>query len=127
MRNPNANHASLLVLTSRSQIGRYRIERVLDQGGFGLVYLVPDEQLQRPVAIKVAHRRVVDCPVTAKLCLTEARTVAKLDHPHIVPVSDVGTDAAFPFFVVSKYIDGTDLARRLKQGRLPLRDTRSSW
>ena len=103
-------------------IGRYRVERVVGKGGFGLVYLAHDEQLQRSVAIKVPHRKLVDRPETAELYLTEARTVAKLDHPHIVPVYDVGSDAAFPFFVVSKFIDGTDLARRLKQGRLPLRE-----
>jgi hypothetical protein len=103
-------------------IGRYRVERLLGQGGFGLVYLAHDDQLQRPVAIKVAHRKLVDRPESAELYLTEARTVAGLDHPHIVPVYDVGSDPDFPFFVVSKYIDGTDLATRLKQGRLALHD-----
>ncbi len=41
-------------------IGRYRIERVLGKGGFGLVYLAHDDQLSRPVAIKVPHRKLVD-------------------------------------------------------------------
>ena len=40
-------------------IGRYRVERVLGKGGFGLVYLAYDEQLHRPVAIKVPHPRVI--------------------------------------------------------------------
>ena len=91
-------------------IGRYRIERVLGKGGFGLVYLAHDDQLQRPVAVKVPHRKLVDRPETAEAYLTEARTVANLDHPNIVPVHDVGSTEQFPCYVVSKYIDGTDLA-----------------
>jgi serine/threonine protein kinase len=54
--------------------------------------------------------------------LAEARTVANLDHPHIVPVFDVGSTEACLCYVVSKYIDGTDLATRLKQSRLPIHE-----
>ena len=104
------------------RIGRYRIEQVLGKGGFGLVYLAHDEQLQRLVAIKVPHRKLVSRPEDAEAYLTEARTVANLDHPNIVPVHDVGNTAQFPCFVVSKYIDGTDLATRLKQSRLALHE-----
>src|SRR6185312_477809 len=103
-------------------IGRYRIERVLGEGGFGLVYLAHDDQLQRPVAVKVPHRRLVSRPEDAEVYLTEARTVANLDHPNIVPVHDVGSTDQFPCFVVSKYIDGTDLATRLTQSRLALHE-----
>src|SRR5262249_28134726 len=53
--------------------------------------------------------------------LREARAVASLDHPNIVPVHNVGSTADCPLFIVSKYIDGTDLATRLYQSR-PLRD-----
>ena len=49
-------------------------------------------------------------PRDAEAYLTEARTVANLDHPNIVPVYDVGSTERFPCFVVSKYIDGADLA-----------------
>ncbi len=103
-------------------IGRYRVERVLGQGGFGLVYLAHDDQLQRLVAIKVPHALLVARTTDAEAYLTEARTVANLDHPNIVPVHDVGSSKQFPCFVVSKYIDGTDLATRLKQSRLSLHE-----
>ena len=104
------------------QIGRYRIERLLGQGGFGLVYLAHDDQLARPVAIKVPHAQLVVRPEDAEAYLTEARTVANLDHPNIVPVYDVGSTEQFPCFVVSKFIDGTNLAARLKQSRLSLQE-----
>ncbi len=103
-------------------IGRYRIERILGKGGFGLVYLAHDDQLQRLVAIKVPHAGLVAKTSDAEAYLTEARTVANLDHPHIVPVFDIGSTEQFPCFVVSKYIDGTDLATRLKQSRLSLHE-----
>ena len=103
-------------------VGRYRVEKVLGQGGFGLVYLAHDDQLQRLVAIKVPHRKLVDRPEAAEAYLTEARTVANLDHPHIVPVFDVGSTADCPCYVVSKYIDGTDLATRLKRSRLSIHE-----
>ncbi len=104
------------------RIGRYRLERVLGQGGFGIVFLAQDEQLQRLVAIKVPHRQLVDRHEDAEAYLTEARTVAGLDHPHIIPVFDVGSTEQFPCFIVSKYVDGTDLASRLKQSRLSLHE-----
>ena len=112
-----ASPAAAVLQDQPRRIGRYRVERVLGKGGFGLVYLAHDEQLQRPVAIKVPHRRLVARPEDAEAYLTEARTVANLDHPNIVPVYDVGSTEDFPCFVVSKYIDGTDLATRLKQSR----------
>src|SRR6516162_2209096 len=103
--------------TLPQRIGRYRIEGVLGRGGFGLVYLAHDEQLQRPVAVKVPHARLVAQAGDAEAYLTEARTVANLDHPNIVPVYDVGSTEDCPCYVVSKYIDGTNLATRLKHSR----------
>src|SRR5438552_2974519 len=103
-------------------IGRYRIDRLLGKGGFGLVYLAHDDQLQRLVAIKVPHPERVERTEDADAYLTEARTVANLDHPNIVPVHDVGGSEQFPCFVVSKYIDGTDLSTRLKLSRLSLQE-----
>jgi len=100
------------------RISRYRIEKLLGEGGFGVVYLAHDEQLHRSVAIKVPHADRVARPDDADPYLAEARTVASLEHPHIVPVYDVGSTAEFPFFVVSKYVEGTDLATKLKDSRL---------
>ena len=100
------------------RIGRYRIERVLGQGGFGVVYLGYDEQLDRPVAVKVPHATLASRLVNSDAYLAEARTVASLDHPNIVPVYDVGSTNQFPCFFVSKYVAGRNLSSRLKQSRL---------
>src|SRR5271170_7831621 len=95
--------------TQPQHIGRYRIERVLGKGGFGIVYLAHDDQLSRPVAIKVPHRHRISTPEDAEAYLVEARTVANLDHPNIVPVHDVGSTEDCPCFIVSKFIAGRTL------------------
>jgi serine/threonine protein kinase/formylglycine-generating enzyme required for sulfatase activity len=100
-----------------SRIGRYRVIRPLGEGGFGVVYLARDEQLERDVAIKVPHRGLVSGPEDAEAYLAEARTVAGLDHPNLIPVHDVGSSEDFPCFVVSQYIEGSTLAEKLREGR----------
>src|SRR5262245_44892090 len=100
-----------------SHVGRYRVERLLGEGGFGRVFLARDEQLQRWVAVKVPHRRLVATSQDADAYLTEARTAAGLDHPHIVPVFDVGSSADCPCFIVSKFIEGQTLAWVIRNRR----------
>jgi hypothetical protein len=97
------------------RIGRYRIEKVLGEGGFGLVYLGHDDKLDRPVAIKVPHAKLMAQPEDAEAYVAEARTVANLEHPNIVPVYDVGSTESFACYVVSKYVEGSDLSAKIKQ------------
>lgn len=99
-------------------IGRYRIKKVIGQGGFGLVFQAHDEQLDRNVAIKVPHMTRMAEKEDIEAYLSEARTVAYLDHPHIVPVHDIGQTDQFPCFVVSKYIQGIDLAQKIRKERV---------
>jgi len=77
-----------------------------------------NDELTRPVAIKVPHAALVSRPEDTQRYLLEARTVANLDHPHIVPVHDVGSTLECPCYIVSRCIPGTDLAARIKQSRL---------
>ena len=106
-----------------SKIGRYRIIRRLGQGGFGRVYLAHDDDLDRPVAIKVPHLERISHSDDVDAFLIEARVLAKLDHPHIVPVHDVGRTEDGLCFVVSKLVEGSDLAVRMNQARPPFRDS----
>jgi formylglycine-generating enzyme required for sulfatase activity len=98
-------------------IGRYRIAKVLGEGAFGRVFLGHDDQLNRSVAIKVPHAGRVTRPADAKAYLAEARILASLDHPHIVPVYDVGTTSDGSCYVVSKLIEGRSLASQIKEAR----------
>src|SRR5262249_54446349 len=99
------------------RIGRYRIIRRLGQSGFGRVYLAHDDDLDRPVAIKVPNPERIAHPEDVEAYLNEARILARLDHPHIVPVHDVGRTDDGLCFVVSKLIEGSDLAVRISNDR----------
>jgi serine/threonine protein kinase/formylglycine-generating enzyme required for sulfatase activity len=100
-----------------SHIGRYRVIRLLGQGGFGQVYLAHDAELDRFVAIKVPITERLAQFVNLDSYLNEARIVARLSHPNIVPVYDVGRTDGGRFFVVSRYMEGGDLAVRMNRGR----------
>ena len=104
-------------------IGRYRIVRRLGQGGFGCVYLARDDDLDRHVAIKVPSPERVAGPDDVEEYLREARALARLDHPRIVPVHDVGRTDDGLCYVVSKLVEGSDLAERMRQGRLSFRES----
>lgn len=93
-----------------ARIGRYRILSVLGEGGFGRVYLAEDTELQRRVAIKTPNHRRLASGADIEAYLAEARNVARLDHPGIVPVYDVGRTTDGACYVVAKYIEGCDLA-----------------
>ncbi len=99
-----------------SFIGRYRIKELIGSGGFGAVYLAWDEELERPVAIKVPHAKTAATPKQISLIQSEAKTVARLDHPNIVPIYDVGSTSEFPVYLVSKLIDGKNLTQHISQG-----------
>ncbi len=100
-----------------AQLGRYRIVAQLGAGGFGVVYKGRDEELRRDVAIKVPHRERLARLEDAEAYLAEARTLAALDHPGIVPVYDVGRTEDGLCYLVSKFVEGRDLSHLLRQGR----------
>ena len=99
-------------------IGRYQILRRLGRGGFGIVFLSRDTELDRLVAIKLPHLHRMQSDQFRQMYLLEARTLARLDHAAIVPIYDCGVIDDGRCFVVSKYIEGRDLSRMLSEGRI---------
>ena len=119
---PRQHTVSAEATATPQYIGRYLLEKTLGQGGFGVVYLAYDTELKRRVAVKVPKAQRITNPEDAEAYLVEAQILAKLDHPHIVPVYDVGrSEDGYPF-VVSKFIEGCSLADRIKQSRLAVRE-----
>jgi hypothetical protein len=104
--------------TPRTLAGRYRLDRLLSEGGFGQVWKGLDLELQRPVAVKIPKPSRRFSTEEVERFMAEARKVARLRHPGIVAVHDICRESGGYFFV-SDLIDGTDLAGRLRQGRLP--------
>ncbi|MBX3442642.1 MAG: serine/threonine protein kinase [Planctomyces sp.] len=98
--------------------GDYEIERELGRGGMGVVYLVLQRSLARRVALKVlrASDRLPDALL--KRFQDEARHLARLRHPHIVSIHEVGETGGEPYFTMD-FIDGEPLSALLKRGPLP--------
>ena len=93
-----------------TRIAEFEIRDKLGQGGFGAVFLAYDTVLQREVAIKIPHRSRAQAQEDAAAALREARAVASLDHPHILPVYQASSTSEVPFYIVTKFIDGTTLS-----------------
>ena len=113
-----ADSLKQIVEPDREFIGRYRVEKILGKGGFGRVYLASDDELQRQVTVKIPHAHRVANAKQVDAFLAEARTLAKLEHPNVVPVHDVGHTDDGVCFIVSRYIDGSDLYQRHRQSPL---------
>jgi len=89
--------------------GRFRVEREVGHGGMATVYLAHDEELRRPVAVKVLAEYLVDDESVRKRFLREARLAARLSHPNVVHVYDAGESDGLPF-IVMEYVPGQTLA-----------------
>ncbi len=96
------------------RIGRYRVVRLLGQGTFGRVWLAMDDELRRQVAIKVLFSARLAESAHLEAWLGEARALAALDHPHIVPIYDVGRTEDGSAYAVAKFIPGKTLAQEVQ-------------
>lgn len=102
--------------------GRYELGAVLGVGGMAQVHRGYDRLLDRPVAVKVFHRHLLDDPITVARALSEIRVLARLDHPHLVRLDDAffpeasatdGGGLRSPYLVM-ELVDGPTLAEEVR-------------
>jgi serine/threonine-protein kinase len=97
-----------------SRLGKYEIQAEIGKGGMGVVYLGHDPLLDRKVAIKVLAPHLVWEEDFVERFLREARTAAKIKHPNIVTIYDVGQEGEW-FYFVMEYLDGQTLTEVIRQ------------
>ncbi len=101
--------------------GKYRVDRVLGEGGMGVVVAAYHLELEQPVAVKFLLDDVAKNAEGAERFRREARAAAKIQSDHVVRVLDVGLLESGERFMVMEYLDGHDLAEELqKNGALPI-------
>lgn len=103
------------------RFGRYRIKKKLGQGGMSVVYHAFDPSFGRDVAIKVLPRETLIYPQFRRRFEREAKAIAYLEHPAIVPVYDFGEEDGQPY-IVMRYMSGGSLTDRLKFGPIDLEE-----
>jgi len=117
----NEPSQDLSVIGSTDLSQRYLIESTIGHGGMGEVHLATDTRLKRKVAIKRIKNQSTNNATLLRRFLTEAQSIAQLNHYHIVQVYDYGHDTQGPYLVL-EYVDGGTLADKLKSGPMPIED-----
>ena len=102
---------------SPARIGRYRILGVLGRGALGVVYRGRDETLERDVALKVMAVDAADTDARARF-LREGKAAARLQHPNIVTIYELGEHEGQPFMAL-ELLEGVDLQRAIEAGLRP--------
>ena len=103
-------------------VDKYRVERLLGEGGMGWVVVATHLQLEQKVALKFMHTEYTqDHPDAVGRFLREARAAARVQSEHVARVSDVGTLENGAPYLVMEYLEGQDLEHLLKlKGTLPV-------
>jgi predicted ATPase/Tfp pilus assembly protein PilF len=104
-----------------ADIGKYRIERFIGNGGFGLVYCAKDKELERFVALKMLYKKYSASDVHVRLFKKEAITLAQLLHPNIVIIYENG-NYAHTQFIAMEFVNGETLRRRIETVNLSLEE-----
>ncbi len=100
------------------QFPQLEILELLGQGGMGAVYKARQKQLDRLVALKILPTQVAQMEAFAERFTREARSLARLNHPHIVMVHDFGHTGEGLYYFIMEFVEGTDLRRVIQAGEL---------
>jgi Protein kinase domain len=95
------------------RLGGYRLDAVAGRGGMGVVYRATQLELDRVVAVKVISPGLAADPVFRERFKREARMLAAVDHPHVIPIHEAG-EIDGTLFMSMRWIDGRDLAREIR-------------
>ncbi len=96
------------MLSPGSKFGDYEVESVVGLGGIGVLYRARQLRLDRHVALKLVEPTIARDPVIRERLRREARTVASLDHPNVVPLYEAGEQDG-TVFIVTRWVEGTEL------------------
>ena len=102
-------------------LSRYEVQETLGKGGMGQVLLATDTRLNRKVAIKRMLGDAAKSQTAVRRFLTEAQSIAALNHFNIVQIYDYGRDKDGPFLIM-EYVDGGSLLDKCREGALPLEE-----
>jgi serine/threonine protein kinase len=94
------------------RLNEYEVLGIVGRGGMGIVFKAFDEQLQRPVAIKMLARQLAAGPKARNRFIREARAAAAINHPNVVTIHAVSETEGVPF-IVMEYVEGRSLAQRI--------------
>src|SRR6201997_4467767 len=106
-------------LVSGTKLGPYEILGPLGAGGMGAVYRARETRLGRDVALKILPAEFSPDPIRKQRFEHEAKTISRLNHPHICVLYDVGNQDGVDYLVM-ECVEGETLAKRLEKGALPL-------
>jgi serine/threonine protein kinase len=112
------------VLAPGSTFAGYKVESVVGAGGIGILYRARQIRLDRPVALKLVEPEVARDPVIRERLRREARMVAALDHPNVVPLYEAGEERG-TVYIVTRWVEGTELGA-LVQSHGPLEPGRAA-
>jgi tetratricopeptide (TPR) repeat protein/tRNA A-37 threonylcarbamoyl transferase component Bud32 len=127
---PNDAWPTELPLPEGAKLGRYVVLRAIGAGAMGIVYAAYDPELDRKIALKLLRRGTADDADDAasqqssrdKRLLREAQALARLTHPHVITVHDVGTWEGGRVFLAMEFVEGGTLTRWLEAGPRPWRE-----